>query len=387
MSRKLTRDEKRFVQGKNYVHPLNVYRTIAVMIVFLLHTFLFSSQLGFSYSVKTWFLKTPAWAGVWLFFLLSGYLIGKGFISGRYKEGGKYTVKSILRFYMKRLIKVGVPTWTFCFLSVLLLSNGFFIENKMVIFKILTFRYYNNPSSTIIGATWYISSLMSLYLCAPFIALLLEWFVGKLKNWKGKLTIVYLLFVVIAIFGLMLRIHLYKKGVDWSSRVYVPFYCNLDIYICGMLINFFDKDRISTMVRKFLGVGSFLLLVAVVIVNARIYYLSDINASCLFFYQYIFPTVYILTGGLFLFIWGDYKEKQCKLNLESIIRNPLRLIDGFAEISFEFYLVHSMVLGCTYNIWVGTSPFRAHLLLLITAFGISAILSLLMHNAFRTVEG
>lgn len=63
----------------NCVNPLNYIRSIAVICVFLLHVSLFSWQLGFVYDQYTWILKTPAWSAVWILFLMSGYLIGKGF--------------------------------------------------------------------------------------------------------------------------------------------------------------------------------------------------------------------------------------------------------------------------------------------------------------------
>lgn len=359
------------------VHPLNIYRTVSVMIVFMLHTSIFSASLGFAYDESTWFLETPAWAGVWLFLLLSGYLIGKGFLSGRYKEDGKYTVKSIFRFYISRIVKVAIPTWTFSFLSIILLEPGFFVANKGVIFQIITFRYYNNPGSSIIGATWYVSTLMWLYLLAPFFCMLVEMFLGEIK--KRRNIVIGVVFLAVAILGMLLRLFLYKKGVDWSSMVYVPYYCNIDIYICGILINLFDIKGKDNGKNRVWGIAAFVLLIAALIANIRIYYLGG---DYLFYYQYIFPTIYILVGGFYLMVWGG-KSISPKITLKAIVRNPLRLIDGFADISFEFYLVHSMVLNsiCTYT--VATTPFRSHMLLMVCAFFISVLLSVLMHRAFQ----
>ena len=61
-------------------------------------------------------------------------------------------------------------------------------------------------------------------------------------------------------------------------------------------------------------------------------------------------------------------------------------MDAFAGISFEFYLVHSMVYNSIYRYLNTGSPLENHLLLLLCAFVISAALSVLMHRAFQPVR-
>ena len=58
---------------------INFLKGIAVLCVFVLHFSLASPQY------KPFFMYTPAWVGVWIFFILSGYLIGKSFWQERYK--------------------------------------------------------------------------------------------------------------------------------------------------------------------------------------------------------------------------------------------------------------------------------------------------------------
>ncbi|MCI8791188.1 MAG: acyltransferase [Eubacterium sp.] len=368
---------------KNQVHPLNVYRTVSVLIVFMLHAWIFSMSLGFTYDRRTWFLKTPAWAGVWLFFLLSGYLMGKGFLTGRYKQDGRYTGKSILQFYIRRIVKVGVPAWMFCILSIILLDPEFFIKNKTVVFTILTFRYVNDPASNIIGATWYVSSLMWLYLCVPFLCMLTEALAERIKYRK---SVMMGIFFVVTVLGLVLRLIMYQKGLPWSPKVYVPFYCNLDIYICGLLINYMERDFEKKEKAYISGVLSFVVLLTVVVLNSGIYFLSETDRSCLFICQYICPTIYIYAGTYFLMRWGNYNKKQADITWWNVCRNPLRLMDAFAGISFEFYLVHSMVYNSIYRYLNTGSPLENHLLLLLCAFVISAALSVLMHRAFQPVR-
>lgn len=127
----------------NYVDPFNFIRSIAVICVFLLHTSLFSGQLGFVYDRYTWPLKTPAWSAVWILFVLSGYFIGKGFFKGRYA----FNAKGFLKFYLKRFIKVGGGQlgYLFLFAAQLLNRNLFLIIRKFCLeyfrLHIIIFRH------------------------------------------------------------------------------------------------------------------------------------------------------------------------------------------------------------------------------------------------------
>ena len=366
----------------NKVNPINILKVIATMCVFMLHTYIFSSQWGFVYGEKTWILKTPAWAAVWIFFMLSGFFIGKGFYSGKYKEEGKYTIKSILRFYLSRVIKIGVPVLSFSLLTLILLEPQTFFGDKQIIWKILTFSFFNEPASNVIGVTWYVSTLMRLYLCAPFVMYILEKIFGGIKNNSKKKVMLVLLFVAIALLGLWGRINLYKRGVNWSSQVYVPFYCNLDIYVCGMLINFWDEEVKS--IFKWGKFISWILVIALIVLNIRVYYMSDYIFDCLIIYQYVMPTIYIFVIGFFLLNFGNEKVRYRKLSLDSLKENPLRCVELFESISFEFYLVHSMVLNCIYlHVSNGETGIAIHLKLMVFAFVISTILAYLMNRAFR----
>lgn len=58
---------------------------IAFFLVFLLHAKIFIPVTWYENVNIAWIFYTPACAGVWIFFILSGYGIGCGFISGKYE--------------------------------------------------------------------------------------------------------------------------------------------------------------------------------------------------------------------------------------------------------------------------------------------------------------
>lgn len=369
--------QKHFIMSNNKVNQINIIKVIAVLCVFLLHASIYSSQYGFVFNESNWFLKTPSWSAVWIFFIISGALIGKGFHTGKYKENGQYTFRSIVKFYFNRFLKIGIPTWIFSFLSTLLLEPEYFFNNKKTVFHILTFTYKNIPASLIIGSTWYISTLMWLYLCAPFLMLLLE---KIFSGGKEKNIYVFVLYMCVIISGLLLRLSLYKIGLDWSSKIYVPFYCNLDLYICGMLTNFI---QISPPKKTFIPT-MLLIFMAAIIINTRMYYRSDYDKTCLIMCQYIFPSIYICIVSPYMChsICNDYLYE--KVTLKKLLHNPFRLIDIFSNISFEFYLTHCMVLNeIAPYIKNNINAELMHFNLIAYSFVITFILSFLLHNCFH----
>ena len=88
----------------NVFDPINLLRVMATLMVFFLHACLFngkdfiSGQMFFDYPFSFVF-KTPAWAGCWIFFIISGYLAGLGYRNKRYE----LTVQDSIKYYKKKI--------------------------------------------------------------------------------------------------------------------------------------------------------------------------------------------------------------------------------------------------------------------------------------------
>lgn len=268
MKAKFVQNLDEYTIYKNTVDPINFLRTLSTLMVFGLHTYVFSSQRGFCYDNRTWFLQTPAWGGVWIFLLISGYLSGKGFYMKKYQMN----FKGICSYYWGRFFKVALPTLIYIYMCCVLIQPDFIKNNPIFISKILTLSYDGNPSFDAIGSTWYVSTLMGLYLVAPFLFLCLQFLADKIKEYKYKNLLWIILLIIIASLGLIARLYLLNQGVDWSSRVYVPFYMNLDIFICGMLLNFLCdtvSNKLNNIPNKIFCV---ILILCFVIFNTYILY-------------------------------------------------------------------------------------------------------------------
>ncbi len=358
---------------------IDFLRILATLIVFMLHTTIFTTHYVDLWGSKwpaVFIFKTPAWAGVWIFFILSGYLIGKGWVNQSYK----LTIKGASNFYLKRITKVLIPTWFFIFLCCVLVFPEFVLENPTVIVRFLTLTYNGNPGVDGVGATWYIFSIMQLYLIAPIIYFLLE----KINKKSSNLLIIVLVFIVIA--GMLYRVMLFKIGADWSSLVYTPSFSNLDLFTSGFILSYITNNKTKItfanqlteiIIHKIklsrLKSGSVILLMALIIINCWLYFTDQI-----FIYQYILPSVYIFIVCFYLFVF-EYCHSilgRSKFAAIDVIKfGASNLMHFLSNISFEFYLFHSLVLNRIIRAFTIISPIAFHVKVLIYAAIFTVILA------------
>lgn len=226
-----------FEYQKNSYDPLLLMRALAFFMVFLGHNFMvlfFSPELHrliFS-GYPVWLLTSSPWSGVWIFFVLSGYLMGKGFLRGRYtlSRGG------VFNFYKNRLLRI-YPTYFFVVLltSALIHPEIFQPKYLYILMSLLTFHYNGFAPVNSNGALWTISTEMQFYLIAPFLIAGID----TIINMKSYRFII--LFVAIAIVFSVFRHFLFLENKTlgyFFLNYYTPLICNLDLFIFGILANF-----------------------------------------------------------------------------------------------------------------------------------------------------
>lgn len=301
---------------------INLLKTIAVIMVFFLHASLFdggnfkAGQL-FLENGWTFIFKTPAWAGCWIFFCISGFLAAKGYL------GGKYCTErySVLQYYKSKVTKIWVPTIFFWFVCILFSYPDFIINNKNVLFQLISCTYNGNPGLPGIGATWFVFTVMWLYFLTPLFFILIQFFSKKKKN-------IVLLIITLGL-GFAYRYYCYKSHLDWYRFVYTIPLANIDLYISGMLAAFMNYEHEVKSSR--LNDYCIIFLIGFVLFNSYTYY-SNLMIPA---YMYRFQSVYLLLVFLSL------------MTIPRGIKNKTilgKIIDYVAMISFEFYLFHSLVL-------------------------------------------
>lgn len=226
---------------------------------------------------------------------------------------------------------------------------------------------------------------MHLYLAAPFICLIVEKIMKHIRHHiKLKLS---LSIIVISILGFCYRYYMFKSGVDWSSKVYVPFYANLDLYISGILLNYIDfSEVVSQTKKKLLNICVKSGLFIGILLNCYIAYRAEYSFNYLFFYQYVLPSVYLIGVCIYIKVSEICLLPQKPMSVQNVIKNPTRLLDIFSDISFEFYLVHSMIISQIYIYFTGSSLLIVHLKIIFSSFVISIIWGLLLKKTFSFLE-
>lgn len=353
------------------VDSLNVLRVTAMMLVFMRHVFSFTVEHGVEINQKTWLMYTPAWAGVWIFFILSGYLTGYNF----YNEKYELNIEGVLRFWKKRIKKIVLPTYFFYFITCLFFNPRFIIENKSVILDLLFFTYNGSPGMEGIGVTWYISSLIQLYILAPF----LYYIVMSILNCCRKKCFKYIFMGMVIILGLFIRLWLYKEQASWYSCIYTPFYANLDLFICGMCLNWVkSEERIYSIRDSFI---SYILLFGLVLANTRLYFINPGGKD--FYYRYLLPSLYIVIIGVFIVV-NSCMQKTTKCRYNKLKIKLVKIIDFLAGISFEFYLFHTIIIDRVVILigeWNNYLIF--HLVVLVISFVFTCVISVAYKKIFE----
>ena len=321
-------------EEKNRVNVLAVLRVLAAMLVFILHARPYVEGIDLVTHPLMFLTFMPAWGGVWIFILISGYLMGQGFDSGRYQICVDNCVKGkkILDFYYKRFLRIAPLYYLFCIFFELF-SGRVIAENPWNLLRILTFTYNGADGTPGISHLWYVSLIMQLYLMAPFIYLLIR----KITSFKVNVGV----YVIMLIIGLVTRIILAECEADWHRWIYSFVFCNLDIFVCGMLLAkskvLAGIDQKKGSIKKFCRGVSVILMIVLILYNCY-NYAEGSKVFDWYVYQNILPTFYILLSSLLIFLFSTEPKRVNKNYWIS------RIIDWFASYTFAFYILHAGVL-------------------------------------------
>ena len=230
-----------YAKEKAMRDPLMGLRALACMNVFFGHWFMVvfgpnipaHTQIDQTLRIA---LSFSPWAGVWIFFTISGYLMGKGFVTGRHSidKGG------LKKFYSNRILRI-FPIYFFSiFLVATLVSpSNLDIRNSGTWNDIFSSLLFDQQGGGAIGALWSVSTEFSFYLLAPFLFLIISVLFKKARG------LLFFMLVLCAIFGAIKFWILSNFPELWHTRIYMPLLLNLDCFISGMVTSFLVKDRLS----------------------------------------------------------------------------------------------------------------------------------------------
>ncbi len=310
-------------------------RALAFVMVFMGHFF----RVVFPFTpvgIHRYFLMlllSSPWAGVWLFFTLSGFLMGKGFASGRYS----LDEKGVRLFFRNRCLRILPIYYAGLFIvSVYRYPEIFFPRNWWMAIEMVIFDYRADIPLNPIGALWSVSTEVQFYLLVPFLTFVLM----QIKRVSGKLFIV--IPVLLIIIETMARVWIVQHRPAYTY-VYSPLLTNLDLFVAGMSINYLPRlPSLSTSVKKSLGP---LLIVGLVFIYCSIcyatYYSERFFGPSLASYWAKAPALSVVLASMFIYL----AELRGKILIPSgILGAGLLFVQAIGTLTYCLYVFHPEVL-------------------------------------------
>lgn len=227
---------------KRSYDPLLILRAFACLLVVVGHGMMITHRPAdlndlLREGQPAWLLTASPWAGVWVFFVLSGYLMGKGFVSGRYQPDRQ----GIGSFFRNRLLRIAPMYWaSVLIVAALVHPEALEPENWLALAHILLFDPEGQSTVDVIGALWSVGTEVQFYLLVP-----LAFFV--VRRFMGSWLSIALSLVVVTAWGLVFRtgmLSAYGFAI-WPREVYKTLAGNIDLFLFGFLLNFaISKARI-----------------------------------------------------------------------------------------------------------------------------------------------
>ncbi len=216
--------------------PLLLLRAFACLMVLAGHgicfTFLAPDLVSRIQSGSPVWLATSApEAGVWVFFTLSGYLIGKGFFTGRYTACRAH----IRRYALNRLLRIIPLYWAALVVVCALFLPAIFEPRNLPAFcNMLLFNMNGHLPYMPIKALWSLATEIQFYAAAPLLFILM-------RRLGGRPVLAPAIAVAVIAGAILYRANLFAAGGYFGSdtHAFAPLYVNLDLFVIGMAASAF----------------------------------------------------------------------------------------------------------------------------------------------------
>ena len=349
----------------NHVDSLLVLRGLACLVVVLFHCTVPRALIVYKDYNFTWLLLGDGIVAVWVFFALSGYLMGKAFYTQRYTA----TVKGITQFFINRALRI-FPLYYFAILvqSIFVYPQVLKPGNWDELFRLCTFTYtlpiplFDVSTYHFNGAFWTLSTEVQFYLIVPFIYTALHPFL--INHFRVLIT-----FLAIIIFTTLIRMF---GLLTWPAHT--ALLMNIDVFLCGFLINAVfriqqNKDMQNNgnlSLSKPLKINykwiAVCLMIGLYLVTAYHGYheevwnyiprpntLMDKSLFRTVASYYVWPVLTGLVTAFFIYIFesgGRYNNsyKNQKLSFQACIEKPGRILEIIGILSYGIYLWHMAII-------------------------------------------
>lgn len=371
---------KKKIQKLFLIDFITIIRGIACVIIVSLHSPLPSNVLK---NPEGLFLLTIGYCAIYVFFFISGFVLGKKWLSGGYS----LTRRGILTFYYKRLHKI-IPMYYAVCLFLFSITPHKVAKTYQDLFSLLIFQSTVNSTIYSSGYLWFISVIMIFYLLTP-IGFILLTYIARLH-----IVVKFILFLSLLFVGSLIRSQFASIGSmywfyseSWSL--------NLFQFLSGMVFASLHNNVKMLGIRllkewrillSFFGIAMFLVLFWILFQKVvasdpltQMKYEVSIIPSVFYIFLAFILSIFPQRISL-LFIW---KGKLIPLFPVTLL---LLFVQKIGELSFEIYLVHQIILNYVNYQCMQYCPGTQYAVnvfrVVLIAFGIAIV-----YKSFRTMLG
>lgn len=346
----------------------------------------------------SWLIFSHGQVAVWIFFCLSGYLMGKAFYSERYSTD----LLGVISFWRNRILRI-CPLYYFAVLILILFvyPEILKIENWGYLFRICTFTYNHSLAVDFNGAFWTLSTEVQFYIFVPFIYMITSKFLKQNRQVILAIVgIIFLTFILKSIILLIFQTQIYEQINYFRKYCYTPLITNLDIFLLGFLINPLLKYHSLYVSNSEVGATSNKILPSFkvkFIAIALVLWLYFFAAHHLYHQELwnlvgrpggirtsmtllVLPILTALIVAFFIFTFesgSNYLlfQQNEKLSFASCLKNPLRTIEVFGNLSYGIYLWHLPIVMKITPVFQSSIPIEAFLSRLVATLILSTFLA------------
>ena len=376
----------------NRLDALHALRGFGCLMVVVIHCAPPRKSIIYDDIDLSWLLFSHGAIAVWIFFVLSGYLMGKVFYTKRYTTDSA----GVIKFWLNRALRI-CPLYYFAvlILSIFVYPEILRFSSWGYLLRICTFTYHPYISFDAVkfnDVFWSLSTEVQFYLIIPFVYSLIQNYF-KLNNQK-KVFIVGLSIIVFSfIIRSLLWMSFHKEITQQMGYAfkywYTPLIVNLDLFFCGFLLNpLIQNYKLNWNHRKsfFSKLIAVILIILLYLFTAHHLYHQELwnlpNRSggwrTLTTILVLQPLTAIITAFfIFAFEKDIYHEftKNEKLSFNTILKNPARILEIIGNLSYGIYIWHMPIITRTYEVFNAEIPIEAFYIRLTATLILSALLS------------
>lgn len=336
------------------IPQLDILRSIAIFMVLTRHTYIND------------YLFKIGWAGVDLFFVLSGFLVS-GLIFKEYQNKSSFSIKN---FLIRRGLKIYPLFYVFIATSSIFMLLGKFLigyQKTDIWIKLLSeVLFLQNYIPSLWAHTWSLAVEEHFYLIlASSLYIIIKSSVKDKINWI--LSFLVLFTVAISVTRILVVTNTFEEGSNYLYKHFYPSHYRMDSLMFGAILSFFYTFK-KKHIDKFLSISFLNVLALITGITLTISVLNQESTSK-FMMSYGLTLLYIGFGIVLL------SSLYFKINTQNIlITKANQLFIFIGKHSYGIYLFHMFMPSIFDNI-----NFEIHFQIkFILSIGVSIIAGVLM---------